>query len=104
MRRDNGDVTCFVGASTLKSNLAEGVRNFIDKRISDSWDSFEDFTTAMNSIWQLKRIENGTSVHFHCTCCQFLKRNVCKHSVGIELRLKISQAPLLAKNIPLGEK
>jgi hypothetical protein len=48
MRRDNGDVTCFVGASTLKSNLAEGVRNFIHKRISDSWDSFEDFTTAMN--------------------------------------------------------
>ena len=39
-----------------------------------------------------------------CTCPQFFKRGVCKHIIGISIRLGLTQAPLEAKSVPLGQK
>ena len=39
-----------------------------------------------------------------CTCAIFLKSYVCKHVIGIAIRLGLAEAPLEAKNVPLGQK
>lgn len=39
-----------------------------------------------------------------CDCTDYFKLNICKHVVGIALRMKYVEAPLEAKNIPIGEK
>ena len=39
-----------------------------------------------------------------CTCPAFLKDYICKHLVGLALRLKYERAPEAAKNVPLGKK
>ena len=35
---------------------------------------------------------------------QFFKRVVCKHIIGVSIRLGLTQAPLEAKSVPLGQK
>jgi hypothetical protein len=33
-----------------------------------------------------------------------MKTNLCKHSLGMEIRLSVSDPPPEAKNVPLGQK
>lgn len=39
-----------------------------------------------------------------CDCAMCFKQYVCEHIVGIAIRLKIVEAPVEAKNVPLGQK
>lgn len=39
-----------------------------------------------------------------CDCAMGFKQFVCEHIVGIALRLKLVEAPIEAKNVPLGQK
>ena len=39
-----------------------------------------------------------------CNCPVFMKQYICKHIVGIALRLKLCKPPASAKNVPLGQK
>ncbi len=40
----------------------------------------------------------------NCTCPNFLKQYVCKHVLGIAIRLKLFQVCPEAKDIPIGQK
>ena len=42
---------------------------------------------------------NGT-----CSCPVFLKQYVCKHLIGVAIRLKKAKPPAAAKSIPIGQK
>jgi hypothetical protein len=39
-----------------------------------------------------------------CTCPTFFKMYMCKHVIGLSIRLKYTVPPVEAKNIPLGQK
>ncbi len=47
-----------------------------------------------NNDWQSSR----------CNCPAFMKNFVCKHMVGVALRLKLCKPPPAAMNVPIGEK
>lgn len=80
---------------------------FIEFDESLIWTSFDNFrkfyfrkcivsfATPLNKTnW-----EKGT-----CDCSEFFKEYICKHIVGIALRLKLVEAPIEAKSIPIGQK
>ena len=39
-----------------------------------------------------------------CNCPAFLKNYICKHVVGMSIRLKYCKPPAAAKTVPIGEK
>jgi len=39
-----------------------------------------------------------------CTCPYFLKKYMCKHVIGLAIRLKLDKTPAAAKHVPIGQK
>jgi len=39
-----------------------------------------------------------------CTCPSFLKNYICKHIIGMSIRLKYCKPPQEAKNVEIGTK
>ena len=37
-------------------------------------------------------------------CPRFMKKNICKHTVGMEIWLGMCDAPAMAKTVPIGQK
>ena len=40
----------------------------------------------------------------HCTCPQYMQKYLCKHLIGLAIRLKYAKAIPAAKQIPIGTK
>ena len=51
--------------------------------------------TILNRIEWLKSI---------CTCPGFLKEYICPHIIALAIKYELCDAPLAAKNVPLGER
>jgi hypothetical protein len=70
-----------------------------------TWTSFNQFKELQFGIWKttLSNIESEWKNGF-CNCPNFLKEYICKHIVGISIRLKFCKPPPAAKDVPLGEK
>ena len=69
------------------------------------WSTFDDFKVKAFTVWFVIRPRNNENWHAgSCTCPYFLKRFVCKHLLGLAIRLKLTSAPPAAKNVPIGEK
>lgn len=77
--------------------------NATDLNYSDRWQTFNEYkkqsvafqkTTLPNFDWQ-----KGS-----CDCPEFFNRYVCKHVLGLAIRLKLTTPPLEAKMIPIGQK
>jgi len=64
---------------------------------------FEDYSKHRTSVWLIKVIGNNWN-SAKCNCPTFYKLFICKHSVGVGIRLGLTDAPLEAKNIVLGQK
>ena len=66
------------------------------------WNNFEQF---MFKVWitQLP-IDGNQWKNGRCTCPSYLKTYMCKHIVGLALRLRYVRAPPAAKDVPIGEK
>lgn len=92
--------TIFVGSSTLDKDLKTAIRETEEKAESSSWADFDDYATCRRSVYKITIDENK----FFCNCSEFLKCYVCHHSMGMEIRLKVTIPPAQAKNIPIGQK
>ena len=69
------------------------------------WNTFDQFKKRAFSVWIVDLPKNGEKwLEGTCTCPVFMKEYICKHVVGIALRLKYTRAPPQAKNVPLGQK
>lgn len=72
-------------------------------KIPDNFTTFDDFKEKMFVSYQLEmpigKWEDGI-----CNCRDFMKKFICKHLVGMAIRLKLTTAPAEAKNIPIGAK
>ncbi len=55
--------------------------------------------------WKVTLSDNASEwQHGICNCPSFFKEYICKHIVGMSIRLKFCRPPSAAKDIPLGEK
>ena len=69
------------------------------------WSTFDDFKVKAFTVWFVIRPQNNENWHAgSCTCPYFLKCFVCKHLLGLALRLKLTSAPPAEKNVPVREK
>lgn len=69
----------------------------------EAWHSFDEFKKKNFAFWKTELPsagwEQGT-----CTCPQFFKVYICKHILGLAIRLKLTIPPIEAKSIPIGLK
>ena len=90
--------TYYIPASNLNDIAETDLNRFKNKK----WTNFQQFRKSFN-FWCLE-INNNDWQNSICNCPAFLKNYVCKHTIGIGLRLKLCKAPAAAKNVPIGEK
>jgi hypothetical protein len=65
--------------------------------------TFNQFKKSFD-IWCLE-VENDSNWRkSKCNCPAFLKNYICKHVVGMAIRLKHCKPPAAAKTVPIGEK
>lgn len=75
------------------------------KTFDVDWTSFDDYKEQFFSEWEViipKKSDDwltGT-----CSCPAFLKQYLCKHLLGLAIRLKYVEPPPEARNIPIGQK
>jgi hypothetical protein len=63
--------------------------------------TFQQFKKSF-SIWRLEDGSNWNNAK--CNCPAFLKNYICKHVVGLGIRLKQCRPPAAAKHVPIGQK
>lgn len=67
-------------------------------------DPFNSYMNKIFSHWTLKIPGKEDWIKSECNCPAYLKNYMCKHILGMAIRLKYAEAPLEAKLIPLGQK
>lgn len=69
----------------------------------ESWHTFDEFKEKNFAFWKTE-LPNAGWKQGTCTCPQFFKIYICKHILGLAIRLKLTTPPLEAKLIPIGLK
>lgn len=94
--RDDESFTCYQvpGAEAQKCKVFENPP-----------ENFDEFKEQMFSRWEVTLpINKEEWAQGKCTCPTFFKMYMCKHVIGLSIRLKYTVPPVEAKNIPLGQK
>ncbi|CAF1449502.1 unnamed protein product [Adineta ricciae] len=102
------EVTCLSHGSTKKyyipaRDIQSITRSDINKYNKKQWTTFNQFKKSYD-MWCME-LENDT--HWKtskCNCPYFLKNYICKHVVGMAIRLKYCKPPASAKTVPIGQK
>jgi hypothetical protein len=69
------------------------------------WNTFDQFKKRAFQVWILSFPKNKSNwKNAKCNCPTFFKEFICKHVVGMALRLKLCKPPPAAKDVPIGEK
>ena len=80
----------------------------VDKKNSKErrkdWRSFDDFCDSQTSVWEVRNMSQETYLNASCSCLEGQKKNVCKYSLDLAIRLKFCEPPLAAVSLPIGEK
>jgi len=95
-------VQYFTAASGMPLISTETLKDFEKRENAKTFDEFRklQFGTGVINIF-----DEGTADSSLCSCPYFLKHNICKHALGMLIRLKVVQAPEdTNKSIPLGQK
>lgn len=79
---------------------------FICKKFEKHWETFDEFKVQHFSKWQISLPLNTEEWKLggKCDCPTFYKIYMCKHIIGLALRLKHTVLPVGVKNILMGEK
>lgn len=68
-------------------------------------ENFDEFKEQFFNKWKVILPQNKEQwTQGTCTCPNFYKMYMCKHIIGLSIRLKYAVPPVEAKNIPLGQK
>ena len=78
--------------------------NYIRLMKNMRWVNFDHYVDSVTSIWKVTftngcTMENNQWKNGICNCPVFFKEYICCHLIGIAMRNKICQVPLIAKNI-----
>lgn len=66
------------------------------------WNTFDEFKSNAFKGYCTVVPPNENWIKGTCTCPAFFKDFICKHIVGISMRLKCIDVPVEAKQIPIG--
>ena len=75
----------------------------IDKYENKRWTTFNQFKKSFD-IWCMEMEDGSDWKTSKCNCPAFFKNYICKHAVGMAIRLKYCKPPAAAKTVPIGEK
>jgi len=72
------------------------------------WNTFEQFKKRAFAVWILT-LPNDDDMTMKwnegkCTCPCYLKKYMCKHIIGISIRLNYIKPPPAARQVPIGQK
>jgi len=108
--KSNLIVSQSIGKNTIEyycspKNKTKVTDEAISKLKEMCWKTFEQFKKRAFAVWivELPK-ESHKWQEGSCTCPFFLKKFICKHILGIAIRLKYVKPPPAAKQIPIGEK
>jgi len=72
------------------------------------WNTFEQFKKRASIVWIVDIPNDGDTAEKwkggKCTCPCYLKQFICKHLIGLAIRLKYVKPPPAAKLVPIGQK
>ena len=97
----NNLVQCYIpaGDETKITNVD------IDVMKKMKWYSFDQYKNKAFNIWYVTLpVDKLKWLDGVCNCPAFFKKFMCKHVVGMAVRLNYCKPPPAAKNIPIGEK
>lgn len=72
-----------------------------------AWNTFQRYSTINYKVWCITMPDDGSNGNWKngsCTCPHYMKNYICKHLVGLAMRLKYLKVPAAAKDVPIGEK
>jgi hypothetical protein len=76
----------------------------IDNMKKIKWHSFDQYKVKAFNIWRvLLPIDETKWIDGQCNCPAFFKKFMCKHIVGLAIRLNYCRPPPAAKNVTIGE-
>ncbi|GBM65566.1 hypothetical protein AVEN_169848-1 [Araneus ventricosus] len=106
LEEKNGNQSVFyLPSSQVKQNIsAEMVRSHESAYLK--WTSFDEYKTEYsNCIWKMtvSASDSDGSVST-CSCPVFAKKYICKHGLGMLIRMEREKVPNEAKGLPLGQK
>lgn len=78
----------FVPSGEARSVSKKDMKAFTDQK----WTSFGELVEITTKVWRVKMhtVDNRKTT---CTCPAYLKENVCKHALGLHIRLKTIDVP-----------
>lgn len=71
--------------------------------IPDTFQSFNEFKEKIFTSYKINLPQESWDMGT-CNCSVFMKQFICKHVVGLAIRLKLTKPPTEAKNLPIGAK
>ena len=111
LETDSSKYYCKSGNSNETISI-EVVRKYESLMNECSWNSFQAFRNCAFGIWRITMPTNLSPTNWKkgiCTCPTFYKKYICKHIIGIALRLTaVTNAstlmPITAKDVPISSK
>jgi hypothetical protein len=106
LSRREGDQRLYFIKATGGADLTEEVLEGRLRRLEErSWGTWEEYAADRKASWQVKLVEADWRLAT-CDCPVYVKDYVCKHSLGIPIRLRLPgvQVPDAAKTLPLGQR
>ena len=80
--------------------LKEKANEYISRFKKKDFASFEQFKDLKTSVYELEEDDD----FYICNCPIGLKKYLCKHAIGLAIKLKNFQIPETAMSVPLAEK
>lgn len=90
----------FVTSSTTTATISDRLLAKHERR-NGKWKTFDEYKTWRQEMWKVEVHPDQTVT---CNCPEHLKRGMCKHSLGMQIRRKDVHVPIEAKNVKLGQK
>jgi len=101
-RPEGSGINYFVTSSAMKKPITKQILASFEK-VRGKWKKFDCFKQYNYGIWVIF-IDTARPNEAKCTCPSFFKFNICKHVIGMKIRLHLVDVPSAAKQIPLGQK
>ena len=69
------------------------------------WNTFDQYKRRAFNVWCVKMPKDTSKWYASkCNCPSFFKKYICKHVVGLAIRLKYTKPPPAARDVPIGAK
>lgn len=93
------------GAGSICYKFAAGEAQVVkDWTLLSKWTTFKDFKERFQLGWKTYIQDADEWMNGSCSCPSYMKQFVCKHIVGLAIRLKFVTPPIEAKALPLDQK